>query len=618
MEMGELQILQELENDLSTIRMTERTSCLRKAAEELKGTESADLARDISWELQIFDLYTPYPAFPRPEGKERFQPMIGWSDGTGYPDLDQLVNDDAAIAYYRMRADQTTNLLHKARYSDFLWEALRKRGESDAHLYARKAITAYLDCVPIYLKAKGYLEMADALPRTVELALSLSDLDLARDVRRAIMWTLQRLPRAERPRWVLDLGNMILIIWRSKLQAAVDRRQLKAILRMCEEGQQAFNELGQFFLQRDILRLGALVLDELGDSEQAFKWKLRVAQSLEEEAKLKEQAERPVGGGLVASHFFEEAIHEYLKLLSLAGDDKTRNKIRRKIEGLKVDVQRTLQKAENEMGRIEQTIEVPRDKLEELVEPLLKLEPNMAFRAIAQDSSLLPDPEEIRTQAQAIREKSVFRQFAPTRVIRHGRVAGEYTVEEKDEEFFNFQMSVLLRVQMMLLDYIFSRLKEAGPFFEATLSDYLAQWSLLDKSDLELIEVGVHRYFDEDYVSAIHILTPRVEKVLKGMFATAGVVPLAIPNKHRMTEVLLGSFLARPEVKRVLGDRIWLYLNYTLVDEMGLNLRNDVAHGWIAKAQCNRYLAQLLIHIFLLLTRFTLTEAQQAGNGDSG
>jgi len=387
---------------------------------------------------------------------------------------------------------------------------------------------------------------------------------------------------------------------------------------MCEEGQQAFNELGQFFLQRDILRLAALVLDELGDSEQAFKWKLRVAQSLEEEAKLKEQAERPVGGGLVASHFFEEAIHEYLKLLSLARDDKTRKAIRSKIEDLKVDVQRALQKAESEMGRIEQTIEVPRDKLEELVEPLLKLEPNMAFRAIAQDSSLLPDPEQIRIQAQAIREKSVFRQFAPTRVIRHGRVAGEYTVEEKDEEFFYFQMSLFLQVQMMLLDYIFSRLKEAGLFSEATLSDYLAQWSLLDKSDLELIEVGVHRYFDEDYVSAIHVLTPRVEKVLKGMFTIAGLVHLAIPNKHRMTEVLLGNFLARPDVKRVLGDQVWLYLNYTLVDEMGLNLRNDVAHGWIAKAQCNRYLAQLLIHIFLLLTRFTLTEAQQAGNGDSG
>jgi len=256
--------------------------------------------------------------------------------------------------------------------------------------------------------------------------------------------------------------------------------------------------------------------------------------------------------------------------------------------------------------------------LEEFVEPLLNLDPNMAFRAIAQDNSLLPDPEEIRTQAEATREKSIFRQFASTTVIRHGRITGKYGVEEKDKEFFYFQMSVFLRLQMMLLDYIFSRLREAGLFSEATLSDYLAQWSLLNKSDLELIEVGAHRYFDEDYVSAIHVLTPRVEKVLKGMFAIAGIAPLAIPNHHRMSEVLLGRFLARPDVKRVLGDRIWLYLNYALVDEMGLNLRNDVAHGWIAKAQCNRYVAQLLIHILLLLTRFTLTEAQQAGNGNSG
>jgi hypothetical protein len=140
----------------------------------------------------------------------------------------------------------------------------------------------------------------------------------------------------------------------------------------------------------------------------------------------------------------------------------------------------------------------------------------------------------------------------------------------------------------------------------------------MDESDLELIEAGLERYFAEDHVSAIHILAPRVEKVLKGMFEKAGLVPLKDPKRGTLMEEELGKFLRKhPEVKDSLGERIWHYLEYVLVNPAGLNLRNDVAHGWISKVRCNRYMSQILIYLFILLTRFTIAPTLEEAGTDA-
>jgi hypothetical protein len=125
----------------------------------------------------------------------------------------------------------------------------------------------------------------------------------------------------------------------------------------------------------------------------------------------------------------------------------------------------------------------------------------------------------------------------------------------------------------------------------------------------------LERYFAEDFISALHILTPRIEQMLKSAFEQAGLPPVAVPSQRQFREQTFGDFLRREEVRRALGEPIWYYLNYALVDERVWNLRNEVAHGWISAVDCNRVTVQVVLFAILLLTR--LHRASESPEEDS-
>jgi hypothetical protein len=610
-------VLDELEEDLSTLEYTNRATQLHRAIRELDETRNPELVQQLTWEAQVFALRVPCPAFPREE-EQWFLPLMQWTGGPPYPDVAGLMEDDRALAYYRQRADETTNPIHRARYCDFLWEALHKRKDKDAHQYARRAIQAYLDCVPIYLQQRGYLKLADALPRAVELAMSIGDENVAQKVIQTIVSTLDQLPGDERARWILDLGRALLALRKSRLGAIIGDDDLKTLLRYSTNGQNFFQQKGNFHLQRECLWLAADISQALGDPTGALQWRIRVAESFEEEARTKAGIPGPEGGNLVASYFYEQAVHTYLRILSMSPHEEARQEIRRRIETLKRGIRQALKKAEEEMKPIVVKLELPVAELEPIVQKLVTLDAPDAFRALAAAEWLLPDIERMREHAEEVTQTYVFSQLFPTRVIYEGTKVREYGIDEKVAEQMNTEMGIFIRVQMVTLDYVFSRLREAGLLTQDTLVDYLARWELMDESDLELIEAGLERYFAEDHVSAIHILAPRVEKVLKGMFEKAGLVPLKDPERGTLMEEELGKFLRKhPEVKDSLGERTWHYLEYVLINPAGLNLRNDVAHGWISKVRCNRYMSQILIYLFILLTRFAITPTLEEAGTDA-
>lgn len=109
------------------------------------------------------------------------------------------------------------------------------------------------------------------------------------------------------------------------------------------------------------------------------------------------------------------------------------------------------------------------------------------------------------------------------------------------------------------------------------------------------------RYFSGDFISALHILTPRIEHMLKSALEHVGVSPVAVPNERQFGEQTLGRYLHRLDVQENLGETIWHYLDYALVNERGLNLRNEVAHGWVKSRHCTRIPVQVVLFAILTL-----------------
>ena len=119
-----------------------------------------------------------------------------------------------------------------------------------------------------------------------------------------------------------------------------------------------------------------------------------------------------------------------------------------------------------------------------------------------------------------------------------------------------------------------------------------------------MIRVGVERYFAEDHVSAIHILVPQLEDVLRRIIGKLGVSTTSHGTDGFTREKPLEIVLETPQLKVLLGDQDWWYFKYVLIHQLGENLRNDVAHGLLDKNRCTSGLTETVLHLFFRLTPF--------------
>ena len=113
--------------------------------------------------------------------------------------------------------------------------------------------------------------------------------------------------------------------------------------------------------------------------------------------------------------------------------------------------------------------------------------------------------------------------------------------------------------------------------------------------------------------AAAHSLVPRIERVIRELARRAGVLIIREPLGDKPGGVrLLGAILA--DLEGVLPETWRRYFVCLLTDDLGINLRNRVAHGLVE--QVERQDAALLVHAALSLSQFTLREvADEANSG---
>ena len=106
--------------------------------------------------------------------------------------------------------------------------------------------------------------------------------------------------------------------------------------------------------------------------------------------------------------------------------------------------------------------------------------------------------------------------------------------------------------------------------------DYLHTFELHEQAVLKLIECGIQRHYEKDYISSIHILIPQVENTLRRLLEQKGISVLRSHNQI-LQYLTLGSQIesSRP----ILGTDLVEFLRIKLVEDDGINLRNRVCHS---------------------------------------
>jgi uncharacterized protein len=174
--------------------------------------------------------------------------------------------------------------------------------------------------------------------------------------------------------------------------------------------------------------------------------------------------------------------------------------------------------------------------------------------------------------------------------------------------------------QDLYLARIYRRMADFGCWNADVIVDFLVSGVAFDSSKLMILRTGLERYFARDYVSALYVLVPQVEGVLRRLIGKMGLAAAgAVDGPTRA--VAFEEMLDTEELSQVLGQDLVFYLRRLFTDRQGLNLCDVITHGSLRADQAREPLATLVVHVLLLFRAIALRpESRPAvrGGGTGG
>ncbi len=202
-------------------------------------------------------------------------------------------------------------------------------------------------------------------------------------------------------------------------------------------------------------------------------------------------------------------------------------------------------------------------------------------------------------------EPSLFSRLAQVQVSRHGRPIT--TLPTEDVDLFSVQESLLACYQTEVFLLFQGIRRKFSSFSKEDLLRVFQSSPWVSEETVGIFEAVCDRYFDDDFISTIHIILPRIEALVRTIIKSSGESgsKLSSSNSAGLEEVLLEGLLELG--KEIFGEEIPRFLRLLLSKEgLGLNLRNDGMHGLFTTKDCNRGNAELCLQIALFLAQYNI------------
>lgn len=522
--------------------------------------------------------------------------------------LDPLRGPEALSHLASIATDSAMPPLVRAHLLDFVWSL---EEQPKAHpLAGAEATGAYLDYVDAVeglpsseTEVLRWFALADALARSCELATSTNQAGLARRAADAIRRRLAEADTQGEYRMVLEPGYGLIDVER------LVPGGLASIDEILERATRHFLGEKKFHLARSVLELQRESLRTRRPAppdrnRRVHELQRRIAESYVSEA---DDRITTAGGALVSSHFIQQAI----TALQGVPDAPPR------IEELTRRLERDNQRAIGEMKPITVEVKMPTAEIQRFIARICDRPLPDALTLIG--IHFLSDRTKAYEERRKLAGKFVLSQLvSSTTFTSYGQTKSfaPGTPERLEHEVFTDVVRGLSVMDLILVD-IFKRLRDKGLTPEVVM-EFLRACPFFRTESLELIEDGVSRVFGEDYVGAVHVLTPQIEAVLRSTLQDLGL-PITRVHETETQMTLLDGLVRLAKQAGVMDDRIIFTLEAVLT-ESGRNVRNDVAHGWFPKSACTPSLSLRLLQLLLTfaLLRPTARASEESGGPSEG
>ena len=330
-----------------------------------------------------------------------------------------------------------------------------------------------------------------------------------------------------------------------------------------------------------------------GNMEKSTDMTVAEAEAHEKEAAARIASDNP--SHIVAAEDLEKAVQVYRRI---PGEHRNRHQVEQRIQELSLRISEYGQKALDEVA----TYTTPGVDVSDLADEARKLVGGKpVFEALMFFVNLhRVDVRELRESAVEDLSRFVSWQVFDNVFSSHdGRVidrTAAYDASAPSEENedviratmnqfhygFGVQVAVIARILPAL-----DMLNSEHSLSEADFID-LARRSPIVPEDREVLwGKALAQGFNQDFVTSIHLLTPRIENMVRFHLNSAGVNTIYADQNGIRTEKGLSALMDLPETRNVLGENLSYEIKALFCDQIGPNLRNNIAHGLLSDEQCN-------------------------------
>ena len=513
---------------------------------------------------------------------------------------------DTDITFFAAIVDAVDDNWLKARLSDLLWLKHKPRNLA----FALKAIDAYRR---LPLDTDTWMHGGrECWPRAISLARMLKGGagDRLQQMEATIVTAFDAAKR--------DDG--FLGLWLADLLKSNGLRQThrKDVARKLEALAREFDGEGDLYRARDYFSAAAEWFRAIPDEAKAAEMTVAVAEGWGKEAVARTASESP--SHMVAASFYENAIQTYR---TVPRTQRSTHRVDERIAELRAHLNDSGEQALGEMGLIQTTGVDITHLIENARKSVTGKSAQLALLAFA-NLHRGANTVEIRNNAlERMRQHPLQSLFTATVMSRDGRVIAKRPAMSLGAEL-TADDEIAIRAEM-IRDYgILVSIVVTGriwPALEVLLLehrlrevDFIAlarNSSIVPKDRAGLFGKALFAGYERDFVTALHLLIPQIEHLVRVHLKQAGAETTNIDKDGIQNENGMSTLLELPKAVQVFGKDLAFELNSLFCDAFGPNLRNELAHGLIDEDGCNSTYA---IYAWWLALRLTFNTWWNSAN----
>lgn len=550
----------------------------KEIAALFENEEDVELKKLSIWDRELF-ICCEISLERRDEGQQFLFPQSVFTNGKCIPDIDNFEKE--RFEFYNHRLENIGNIIVKVRYANYCFQYCKKKDKYKYSLQICQLLCEYLKEESIGYKYVVYFS------RLFELSLSYSHSEIIQKLDILVNGIFSRENTEEQYLELLSVSRIIAHnVSKSKKELICEDTKLKIVC-VIEKILNSYYDTGDYSLYRNCCQNYMDWLKVLKRQEQIDETLLKIGESYELDA------EKEGNTNLAKAEFYQLAAWHYANI----GE-------REKVYYLKIRIKESFKAASDsgEFKTISTTQSIPVENLQEEAKDFIKGTVEETFKIVSHSSDFILNCERIKSKATEQAKNPIYK------FVDFGRIQGNrkvFTTKNDDDLlknllFQNYELELEITFSTVM-NYIWNKMMEQGLTSEI-VTERMCSSEYMDEEQKEIISVGIDRMFANDYVSALHILVPQFESYFRTFFEWGGFPTTSLKNNGLQYEKNFNDFIREDFVEATLDKDLLFMIDFVMVEQLGKNLRNNIAHGLSDMKTFNKNNCLIVLYLFWMLT----------------